>query len=176
MSVSLSVPAAASSPDEAGEVHPPVSGTRTSASAIGNVEVRIEEGCTDDTRIDHLDQLLPGPNFAYIACICAERYTDRVDALDDFERSVLARSRRVGIIWCALGVVGLIGGLSVAIVLLLGGYGTHPMVLLVLVGWAGVSGAAAKNGWASVGRASRALRDPSSLPATAHDLDEPLDP
>lgn len=82
---------------------------------------------------------------------------------------------RAGIIWCALGGLGVVTGVVGAVVLFLG-LGRHPFFYLVLLGWFGVSASAATSGWRSIAKANRALNDPKGTGYTAEDLDEPMDP
>lgn len=102
--------------------------------------------------------------------------SDDAQTLDEFERAVLARSLRAGVIWCGFGVLGVLGGTVGAVLLILGGVGRHPMIVLIMAGWFVISVTAAKSGWSSISKARQGLRDPSAIPSVADDLDQAIDP
>lgn len=95
--------------------------------------------------------------------------------VDDYERAVLLRSRRVGLIWCGFGALGLTLGATSFLFMLLelrAVTGTpNPLFLLALVAWVAISTGAARSGWRSFHRANAALGG-TTLPET--ELDEGL--
>lgn len=97
--------------------------------------------------------------------------------LEDYERSVLLRSRRVGVLWCTLGVIGFAVGVAGFVLIELSQFRRHPMAIIIALGWLGVTASASKTGWVSFRRASDGLRTPGGVPLDPEDAPyEPVDP
>lgn len=97
--------------------------------------------------------------------------------LEDYERSVLLRSQRVGMLWCTLGVIGFAVGVAGLILFELSVVRRHPLVILMALGWLGITASAVKTGWVSFRRASVGLRSPGGVPLGPQDAPyEPVDP
>jgi hypothetical protein len=99
-----------------------------------------------------------------------------METLDAFERAVLGRALRAGMVWFMFGVGGVIAGLIGAAFLHQVGLAFHPVVALLFVAWFGVSVTAVRNGWQSITKARRALADPATLSSTADDVDASAEP
>jgi hypothetical protein len=101
---------------------------------------------------------------------------DAMETLDAFERAVLRRSLRAGMVWFMFGVGGVLAGVIGVALLQRLGLALHPLVVLLLVAWFVVSVTAVRNGWQSITKARRALADPSTLSSTEDDVDASAEP